>query len=242
MNRNHLFAFPVLCLAVAQTAQAAVTYVDANVPAATVGNTDVWDTAAFPTIADWVELSGDNNNANSDDDKWLTRGVFGNEGQLFTADDRTGPSRNEDAPVIVTTIDGLVSGQEYAVYAYFWSQAQDWQIRATVDAGEIDNNTTINESKIHTKNSANVSLASDQAFTNSPLVTEADRIMYAAQLGTVIADGGGNISVYIDDAVTETSLERAWYDGVGFELVPEPASLTLVGAAGIGFMTRRRKA
>jgi len=199
----------------------AVTYIDAEIPTvATVGNTNVVDVSAFPAVGDWVELSGVNNNATSSDDKWLARpdsGVFGNNGKLFTADDRG----NENAPLIATTItsaDGLVAGNEYSVFAYFWSNdPNNWSLRATVDASDVVAGAIIDNPGITSFSETTASQASIQTFTNSPLLDEGGtRDLYVANLGTAVADGSGNIVVFIDDEISNGSSNRAWYDGVGW--------------------------
>jgi hypothetical protein len=67
--------------------------------------------------------------------------------------------------------------------------------------------------------------------------------LHQASLGIAVADGSGNIAVFIDDLAspTQRERERTWYDGVGHSLVPEPASLAMLcmGMAAALLLRRR---
>jgi hypothetical protein len=76
---------------------------------------------------------------------------------------------------------------------------------------------------------ANPGWTTDITFTSSVQIANANRRLYQAYLGTANADGSGNLAVYIDDGPATDQNSRTWYDGVGYELVPEPTSLALLG-------------
>jgi len=69
------------------------------------------------------------------------------------------------------------------------------------------------------------------------VINDSSRFLWQALLGTAVADAGGTAKVYVDNYVlsggvpptgTETVNNRTWYDGVGFELVPEPTALVML--------------
>ena len=65
--------------------------------------------------------------------------------------------------------------------------------------------------------------------------------MEQAYLGQEVVVGGV-LSAYIDDYVTNTVNDRTWYDGIGYVLVPEPATwiMLILGAIGIAFYSRKK--
>ncbi|MFK7769516.1 MAG: PEP-CTERM sorting domain-containing protein [Mariniblastus sp.] len=242
-----VFVLPAMFIAaMAMTAQADVTYVDA--------------TAANTTLADGSAFSF--GNGTDADDLWNNRG-FGNDGGVITSNDN---GNSEDAPRLRTTMSGLVAGQTHDVYAYFWGAGsnQNWRGRASLtdDAGALpgyntnhftassfspmtyvtseSNDGSINPGPLSTADANGVE--NGGYFSNSVLTEEQDRRLYSVFLGSVAADGTGNINVFIDDLENTSGANRTWYDGVGFEAVPEPGSglvLLITGLAAIS--TRRRK-
>lgn len=221
-----------LVLALAASAAAQATYVDAVAG----GNTTLADGSAF--VPNLVSDGGDNN--------WTQR-VFANGGTIFesNAPSVTGA---EDAPMLRTTISGLVPGLDYIVYGYFWSadtSADNWRgralVSATVPSPEIPGYNTRHfatsvfapmrplaiGSPLGTAGFPGLDLAMDANnneasghFQNTVLLQEGNRWLYQAPLGVHPADANGELFVYIDDLANTTTSNRTWYDGVGYEIAP----------------------
>ncbi|MCW1925561.1 BNR-4 repeat-containing protein [Luteolibacter arcticus] len=200
----------------------AVRYVDA-----TTGNTTRWDATTFAPAADGV-TGADNN--------WERR-ALGNSGTVFEANFEA----PENAPLLVTELTGLTPSTSYVLYAYFWTDGGNWRLKASVSVGDIQINGTPGNladdflpttppthfaANDNAGGTATVgSLASATTFTIAPLVTEGNRTLMHANLGTATSDAGGSIKVYIDDFAAGSAVPRTWYDGVGYKpaLALEPA-------------------
>jgi hypothetical protein len=210
---------------------AAITYVDA-----TVSNTTLADGSAYTPTASTI----------NNDNEWSLR-TFGNpenDRTVYTTND-SNANPGEDGPMLRSTIGGLAIGSVYDIYVYFWGAGNDapignqrWDIQAGLTPTAL--------SFYDTQNATNLGHATtgvDPAtyFTNnSPnvIVADADRRLYQAHLGTATADDSGNIHVFIDDAPGNAN--RTWYDGVGYEVIPEPGA-ALLGALGLLGLLRRRR-
>jgi hypothetical protein len=226
MKKTNVIA---LLISSALPVAAAITYVDA-----TASNTTLADGSAYTPTASTI----------NDDNEWSLRTVFGNNGTVYTTND-SNANPGEDGPMLRTTIGGLAIGSVYDIYVYFWGAGNDnpggnqrWDIEAGL--------TTTTLTFYDTQNGTNLGHASTGVtpatyFTNSSpdvLVIEGDRRLYQAHLGTATADGSGNIHVFIDDAPGNAN--RTWYDGVGYEVIPEPG-VALLGALGLLGLLRRRR-
>ena len=194
---------------------AAITYVDAS-PA----NTTLADGSPYTPTATVI----------NDDNQWSLR-TFGNNGTVYTANDSS-LSPGEDAPMLRTSITGLEANMEYEISVYFWVAGsgvptgnQPWDIRAGLapDAMNVIRHNTPGALRLDT---------SGVTFTNSVLVTEADRRLFQFILGTAVATGDGEIQVFVDDVPGDVF--RTWYDGVGFAPLapPEPAVWVGLGQGG----------
>lgn len=218
-----------LILSAALPAGAAITYLDAS-----AANTALADGTPHTPTATTI----------NDDDEWSLRTVFGNAGTVYTANDNS-VSPGENAPMLRTTISGLAIGETYDIYVYFWGAGDDnptgnslWDIQAGLSDSSL--------SFYDTQNSTNLGHATTGVdpstyFTNSPavMVTEGNRRLYQASLGTSVADNDGLIHVFIDDA--PGNVQRTWYDGVGSAVIPEP-STALLGSLALLTLLRRRRA
>jgi hypothetical protein len=94
---------------------------------------------------------------------------------------------------------GQYEQQRYDVFVNFWdaSGSNDWQVMGGLAADAL-NQFTI-------RNSIDTG------------ITSGDRILYRAFLGSVPADGAGEIKVYIDDVPgTTAGIDRSWLDSVSY--------------------------
>ena len=212
----------MLLAAVASACQAElITYVDASDGAG--GNTALSAGGVFTAVA---SPGGANN-----DDAWSKRSPFANGGSVFTSNDSGSGATAEDAPGLATTISGLVAGNAYEVFAYFWDGNGNWRLKASLrELPPLPNNTPGERPVSFSADGSASSTASPQAvaadFVVAPLISEGDRRLRQAALGRIRANASGQIVVYIDDLENPTvsTTQRTWYDGVGYALVPEPTS------------------
>jgi len=157
----------------------------------------------------------------------------------------------EDSPEIVQTISGLNPGQQYDVYAVYWSDNdENWPMQAGLApntyaatyswAGAIGPNTIAGSVKgipaaLAQWEPAGVPPAGPvaqgiqlytQRVTNPPTATtfgtDDPLVMLLGKAGTIAADGGGNIQVYMNDLPAPGGARRAWYDGVAYRPADTP--------------------
>lgn len=191
-----------------------VTYLDAA-PA----NTTLTDGSPYTPTATLI----------NDDNQWSLR-TLANLGTVYTANDNNA-NPGEDAPMLRATMSGLVPGAAYDVFVYFWGAGNDapagnqrWDILAGLSPGALeffDTGSAINLGH------ATTGVDPFTHFTNqSPtvLLSENDRRLYQARLGTATADANGRINVFVDDA--PGNVQRTWFDGIGWKpaetTTPEP--------------------
>ncbi|NWK55596.1 PEP-CTERM sorting domain-containing protein [Verrucomicrobiaceae bacterium N1E253] len=199
----------------ATTGHAAITYVDA-----TTANTTFGDGSAFAPIG-----------GADTDGHWGSRTVFGNGGEIYTS------RADEDSPELRTTISGLTAGT-YNAYAFYWVAGwvdgndptgnNQWDFAAGLASGNTSE---------YLWNEGTQTQASD--FAGTVMVEEGNRRLFMIDLGNVAVDGSGELAIYIDD--NPGNDDRTWYDGVGYQTVPEPSSAALIGLGGLSLILRRRK-
>jgi hypothetical protein len=170
------------------------------------------------------------------DSKWTKR-VGGNNGKVFTSNDGTPPGP-EDAPGLVTTIEELEPEARYRVFAYFWTDQHDWQLLASLsEKPPFTEDQPVRFGKVKglvIKGGARTKAAD---FADTTLLKEKNRQLLQADLGEAVADGNGQIQVWIDDLANAHHSQRTWYDGVGVSGGPPrgqatrrpPLSLVLLG-------------
>jgi len=223
-NPTKTILAPAIALGLAVTANAAITYVDA----------DGVNTLTEPGGVSLTDPSVSTDNAGSTSDgKWNKR-YFGN-GTPATIWETWG-TEGGTLPMLATTITGLTPGDSYDVYVYFQTgddtnTSQNWDVLAGLTTGSMTN---------YTRGHADSTDADAADFTASVVVAEGNRLLVQSSLGTALADASGEITVYVDSNGGGSST-RTWYDGVGYEAVPEPSAALLFGLGGLALLRRRRK-
>ncbi|MCH7229005.1 hypothetical protein [Haloferula sp. A504] len=238
----------------ASSAHAAITYVDAAGGAG--GNTV---NASGGSATDWYGTTS------GSDTLWTERG-FATNSTVYEALTATNNGSVGGLPKLKTTITGLDSGETYNVWVFFVDNTgddatpiQNWSIGASLTA-TVDTTYWSQVQPLGTHNSATpvvgtngsgtvtsigVLEASSLDFVVDPVFTEnlglvSERRLFGVNLGQV--SGSTTADVYIQQLIeTNSSESRTWYDGVGYELVPEP-SIALLGSLGLLALLRRRRA
>jgi hypothetical protein len=150
------------------------------------------------------------------DNLWAKR-PKGIGGTVFTTNDGQ-PSGPEDGPGLVTTLGGLKPGERYEAYAYFWSDHDDWQLRASLtQISPPGDDPAVGFSKLGSQLSKRAAAAESDDFDGPVITAEENRQLYRADLGETTADADGEIKVWIDDLANAGHTNRTWYDGVGVQ-------------------------
>jgi hypothetical protein len=176
-----------------------ITYVDATEGEA--GNTALAAGGVFTSTAD----------GSGADNLWRGR-AFANGGTVFESGGAYGETVNtEDCPRLVTTV--TVPENEYAVYAYFWSDASQWRIQAALaDA--------VGDLPLYLANDPNGAAVKADAndFAVPVMTAEGNRFLWQVFLGNTGMTT--SISVFIDDEANhQTNNARSWYDGIGYKVI-----------------------
>lgn len=163
----------------------------------------------------WFDRSG---NVGSFDDLYAISGVADSGGYSgFNAGDAD----------IVTTLTGLVAGQQYDVN-FIWSGVwgnSDFPMSVGFDPGSVT----------QVPDGQGFNSWVDETSNNGGFRIWEDAI------GTATADASGEIDVYINFGnVSGNYFVNSAYNGLSYTAVPEPGSLALLGLGGLGLLRRRR--
>jgi len=225
MNSHSLAAAFAVCASLS----AQITYVDA-------------DTNTNTTRADGTSYTPMSSTSGTDNE-WALR-LFANGGTILSTHDVA--SSNEDGPMLRTRISGLLPGVPHLVYTYWWGGANvNWRGRALVTstqpAPQLPGYNSVHfatsvfapmtplafDSPLGTGQVA-LGLTYDGAgmettghFANPVMLHEGNRWLFEVPHGTFVADANGEIDVYVDDLEgAQSTGNRTWYDGVGWERAP----------------------
>ncbi len=186
----------------------------------------------------------------------LTDGEYG-DGTIGTAGINGVDTPNDEddiVPLIFTTdlADGL-----YDIYGLFYNGTSTQSFTTSFSVGDAAS------FEAFTGMNAGTSSGNTSSATRAPTVDAAD---YTTPISTSILNGaatlreaylgqfavtGGELTVFIssqNELVKPSTAsgvvgdERAWFEGIGFEVVPEPSSLALLGLGGLAMLSRRRQA
>lgn len=251
---------PALTMLLAPAAFSAVTYLDAA--GGSAGNTFATGSTASDTswYTTTLPASGTTNES-----QWVVRSGFTpptNGDDAFQASHTTNDANGDTMPELTTRITGLTPGATYNIYAFFWDSTnadQDWTLQAGLATGSYTNfSHDVNPNMTTTIAPAASTLSYTSSVSTS--ANSGNLLMYAAGLGPVVADGSGEIDVFLHSigyngsnapgtgigAAAGANDVRSWYDGVGYEQVvsssvPTPAALPGGLLLLAGAMTRRRR-
>jgi hypothetical protein len=208
----------------------AITYVDAVDGAS--GNT--YATGGALATTTWYETG----TLANDNAKWRKR-TLGNNSTVYEGDYNA-----QSDPELTTQVTGLSDGN-YNVWAFFWDSSgtgNTWTMSAGLTSGSLSPYSNDGPG------SQVVTAMTLADFTSIGMVTEGDRTLYGINLGqATVAGGSGLINVFVDGtsyngvATPNASATRTWYDGVGYEAVPEPSIAALFGLTGLMLLLRRRR-
>jgi hypothetical protein len=219
-------------------AHAAITYLDAEEGAS--GNT--FATGGSLADTSWVGPNSSSVNAT----QWNKREGIGdsNGPAIFQGSSTTTPP-----PELTTTVTGLTAGT-YTIWAFFWDQidsgTQNWVLSAGLTSGSLATYSAPGEPVVAGATTINVEYAGNLSFASSVNVDGFNdgnptllRQLFGINLGDTVVSGG-TVGVFIGNDILTGGSNRAWYEGVGYELVPEPSSSALLGLAALALCRRRR--
>ena len=247
MSPKNLILPCAIASLVASPLSAAVTYVDAE--GGPSGNT--YETGGSLANTSWFVNS---DSASELDDQWRFRSAVGRGvgGDVFHG--RT--SGTDQMPELTVEIGGLPDGT-YNLYVFFWDDDDSENNTSNIDAGLVSGSlvtyggnspTGVDNPLANGEAAVPAPLASTLSYSGQDPTTASlfsDWNLHAAPVGQAIVSGGSTIQIYVDhsqpvDGLSSTAQVRSLFDGVGYELVPEP-STTLLGALGTLFLFRRRR-
>lgn len=240
-NKTPLLATLTGLLFASGSAFGAIIYVDAQEGSG--GNT--FATGGTLDSTAWIDTTSNTSGTNNDD--WMKR--FGgspgwsqhNGGDVIQGLVSSVPNLGE----ITTQVPGLDAGT-YDVWAFFWEQtvsgSQNWLIDAGLTSGSLSAYSSAAGPVAGTDSTTPVG-AGSLTFSNAPSTTGAggNQTMYGVNLGQATISEGDSLNVYVDKLTGTGSGNRTIYDGIGYELIPEPSSSLLLGLSGLARAIRRRR-
>lgn len=165
----------------------------------------------------------------NDDNTWRQRNDLGETGATILE----GWNDTEDIPVLTQTLSGLVAGGTYDIYVNY--------IRFGANTGDPDGTRggirgSLDGSTFSLFNEEG-GTAGMVGFSELTGHTSSDRVGLRGYLGTAVADGSGNVVVYVDDDGLAGGIEeRVWFDGVSYYVIggSSVAPATILSITSVG--------
>lgn len=214
----------------------------------TIGASDIWVNAGTNNTAladgsgdDWTDDYGGWGTAD-DNGLWNRRTGFGYDdsgvlnGDIYSAYGNTFGQ-------LKTTASGLVDGQQYAVYVVYSSKSssENWNVTADLNPISLSGTSNLVASGT-TYGAADGTLLGVTVNAGADADDDGGGIFsFKGFVANYTGTSSGTLDIYIDDLADTTGAnERAWYDGVYLEAIPEPATIGLFGIFGAGVLFIRR--
>ncbi|BDS07742.1 hypothetical protein NT6N_27820 [Oceaniferula spumae] len=219
------------------SSQAAITYVDAV--EGTGGNTRA--TGSTQADASWRVDNTSPDAGTQYATQWSER-PYGNT-SIFQALPTTNGTPT-GIPELTTTI-SLADGI-YDLYVFYWDQTvsdtQNWVISTGLTSGALTTYSSPGNPAVTGATTTGVVDASTLTYAGTAPITDEGgvRELFAVKFENVTVTGG-SADIFVDYNLSHTGNNRAWYDGVGYEVVPEPSSTALLGLGGLALILRRRR-
>jgi len=212
-------------LASIAVAQTPITFVNATTNNTTLPNGD----PLIPGTHYYVGQTWSPNDA-----VWDYRTGYANDGDIWQNASSGQIDTNAFRLRTTVTVPAPGPGQYYEVYALFWTDTSSWRIAASLtDApGQLPlylrDSPGVTQFWTGADGTQYSTVLSPNPFTTSVLISEGNRrLLMTPSLGQVV---GTTISVYIEpDRNQADSNQRTWFDGIGYQLIPEPSTCALVG-------------
>ncbi|MFD2257871.1 PEP-CTERM sorting domain-containing protein [Luteolibacter algae] len=211
------------------TSQAAtITYVDALHG---LGGNTFSTTQGAPSAdnSSWLANPAFDGDSTENNTQWNGRTFNGAGGTVYQAQ----PAAGGSIPELTTQITGLADGT-YDIWIYYTenvNNGQNWFIDAGFTSGSLTTYGAINGTTVVDASSQTFSNSTDANFSGGA----------AAYLGQQTVVGGSTVDVFINHPGGNGGANRTVYNGVGYELIPEPSSTALSGmTAGLLLFRRKR--
>ena len=235
--KTHLsLIFAALCLPVAQ---AAYTYIDATPSNTTLNGTTLADRNAGGGTGNYFnQFNSPNATGGTGDGDWAFRNVSGYEdSNYFESDSGSTTGDREGTGNLVTTITLATIGTYDIVVIFAKNSLRDVaaKIGSAPSTGDIY---TISNAFNADQSATSPEIVFDGSYDNGRGANHGAG--YLAQITTTVPNQA--VEIYINglDSLAGTQDERTQYDGVGFQLIPEPGS-ALLGLLGSVLLLRRRR-